>query len=106
MQRSKNPYPEFIIDESSGIAVPDIRHDIWVEGYNAMRKDGQAIKNVIKAPNGMVLVFDNRGEQIPEYQGQYEEVKHRILKDAPPTAVFSHALDYEAELIVVSRVEW
>ncbi len=49
----------------------------------------QIIKSVIKAPNGMVLVFDDKGVQISEYQGQYEKVKPRILEDAPPSAVFS-----------------
>ena len=27
------------------------------------------IKSVIKTPNNMVIVFDENGEQIPEYQG-------------------------------------
>ncbi len=34
-----NPYPEFLIDEASGIQVPDLRHEIWAEGYEAGRKD-------------------------------------------------------------------
>lgn len=33
--------------------------------------------------NGMVLVFDERGEQMPEYQGQYEEVRERIVQEFP-----------------------
>lgn len=37
------------------------------------------IKTVIRAQNGMVMVFDKMGEQIPKYQGQYEEVKERRL---------------------------
>lgn len=32
---AKNPYPEFLIDETSGIQVPDIRHQLWDEGYKA-----------------------------------------------------------------------
>ena len=64
------------------------------------------IKTVIKFPNGMVMVFDNRGEQIPEYQGQYEKVKPRILKDAPPSAVFSYAFDNETQLKTAPREEW
>jgi len=47
------------------------------------------IKSVIKAEKGMVIVFDEHGEQMPEYQGQYEEVKEKILRDAPPGAVFT-----------------
>ena len=106
MNRKLNPYPELLIDEASGIAVPDIRHSIWLEGYKAARESRPVIKNAIRAQNGMVLVFDSKGEQIPEYQGQYEEVKPLILKDAPPSAVFSHALDYETGLTVVARDEW
>jgi len=66
MNRAKNPYPEFLIDEASGLEVPDIRHKIWAEGYNAGKKDGQVIHNVAKAHNGTALVFDGKGEQIPE----------------------------------------
>jgi len=64
------------------------------------------IKSVIKCPNNMVIVFDKEGEQIPEYQGQYEEVKERILKDAPPQAVFGHWLNCETDIRTVSREEW
>ena len=64
------------------------------------------IKTVIKCSNNMVMVFDNKGEQIPEYQGQYEEVKGEILKDAPPSAVFGCFPDYENELRIMPREEW
>jgi len=106
MNSGKNPYPEFLIDEASGVEVIDTRHEIWAEGYEAGRKDRQVIKSVIKAQNDMVLVFDEDGEQIPEYQGQYEKVKPRILKDAPPDAVFSYAFDNETDLRIVPREEW
>jgi hypothetical protein len=49
------------------------------------------IRNVIKSEKGMVLVFNQNGEQIPKYQGQYEEVRETILRKAPLDAVFSHA---------------
>ena len=103
---SKNPYPEFLIEEESGIEVPDIRHKVWAEGYKVGTKDTQLIKNIIKLQNGMVLVFDERGEQIPEYQGQYAKVKPRILGDAPQRAVFSYVFDHESELTTVPREEW
>ncbi len=64
------------------------------------------IKTVIRCPENMVLVFDKRGEQIPEYQGQYEEVKEGILKDAPLDAVFGYLCDYEPELRKVPREKW
>jgi len=106
MNRYKNPYPKFLIDEASGIEVPDTRHKVWAEGYETGRKNRQVIKNTIKARSGIVLVFDDKGEQIPEYQGQYEQVRLRILKDAPPSAIFSYVLDYESELKPVPREEW
>jgi len=106
MSRNRNPYPEFLIDEASGIRVPDIRHQIWAEGYLAGREDRQAIKSVIKSQDGTVMVFDGNGEQIPEYQGRYQEVKEGILKDAPPNAVFGCFPNCETELKVVPREEW
>ena len=106
MNTSQNPYPELLIDEVSGIEVPDTRHKIWAEGYKAGRKNRQVINSVIKTQSGMVLVFDDKGEQIPEYQGRYEKVRLRILKDAPPSAVFSHAFDCESDLKTVLREEW
>ncbi len=64
------------------------------------------IKSVIKAPNNMVMVFDKNGKQIPEYQGQYEEVNSLILRDAPPETLFGHWLDYDTDIQTVSRAEW
>ncbi len=64
------------------------------------------IKTVIKCPNNMVMVFDKKGEQIPEYQGQYEEVKESILEDAPLNAVFGYLSNSEPELRKVPREEW
>jgi hypothetical protein len=46
--------------------------------------------SVIRWQNDMVMVFDIFGEQIPEYQGSYSEVKEKILRDAPPVANFYH----------------
>ena len=64
------------------------------------------IKTVIKCLNSMVMVFDERGEQIPEYQGQYEEVKGSILKDVTQDAVFSYFFDTEPKLRDVPKEEW
>jgi hypothetical protein len=64
------------------------------------------IKSVIRCPNNMVLVFDEDDEQIPGYQGKYEEVKELILRDAPPGAVFGHWFDYETDIKTVSPEEW
>ena len=64
------------------------------------------IRTVIRCQNDMVMVFDKKGEQIPEYQGQYEEVKEKILKDAPLNAAFGYLPDYKTELQIVPREEW
>ncbi|MBA7678161.1 hypothetical protein ES703_86433 [subsurface metagenome] len=64
------------------------------------------IKTVIRCQNDMVMVFDEMGGQISEYQGQYEEIKGKILKDAPLNAVFGCFPDYEIELEIVPREEW
>jgi len=64
------------------------------------------IKTAIRFQSNIVMVFDAEGEQIPEYQGQYEDVKESILRDAPADAVFSHGFTDTGELIKVSREEW
>ena len=43
-----------------------------------------AISNVVRWQNGMVMVFDERGDQLPEYQGRWDDVKDAILRDKPP----------------------
>lgn len=64
------------------------------------------IVTVIRMKNDMVMVFDVKGEQMPAYQGPYDEVKDRILKDAPPGAVFMHWRGVEAVPETVAREEW
>jgi hypothetical protein len=46
------------------------------------------IKTVIRMKNDMVMVFDEDGEQIPEYQGYYNDIKDKILADATLDSVF------------------
>lgn len=50
------------------------------------------IDHVIKFQNGIVIVFDEKGEQVPEYQGLCEEVRDKIMADAPPSARFFRAV--------------
>ncbi len=64
------------------------------------------IKAAIKFRNNMIMVFDENGEQIPKYQGKYEEMKGNILKDAPPDIIFAHGFSDDGELRKVSREEW
>ena len=61
------------------------------------------IKSVIKSEMGMVIVFGEDGEQMPEYQGEYDEVKEKILRDAPPDALFTKVV---YTLQPVPREQW
>lgn len=63
------------------------------------------INQVVKFQNGIVMVFDEKGEQMTQYQGQYEEVKAKILADAPESAGFFHGA-WNAPLTAVCRKEW
>ena len=64
------------------------------------------IRTVIRLRNNMVMVFDAEGEQIPEYQGQYENVKERILRDAPTEVAFNHWFGLSLEPKAVSEKSW
>ena len=63
------------------------------------------ISDVIKFQNGIVMVFDETGEQIPKYQGRYEQVKAEILAHAPKTAKFFHGV-WNVSGNAVPRKEW
>ncbi len=64
------------------------------------------IKTIIRLKNDMVMLFDAEGEQIARYQGQYEDVKERILRDAPHNAEFTHWFDYAAYPGAVRKEGW
>ncbi len=36
------------------------------------------IKSVYVFPNGMVVVFDHNGKQMPEYQGEWKKLEKKI----------------------------
>ncbi len=64
------------------------------------------IKTVIRIKNDMVMVFDEDGEQIPEYQGHYSNVKAKILADAPAGSVFNHWFGHSLEPEKVAGEVW
>ena len=64
------------------------------------------IKTAIKSADGMVTLFDKMGEQIPQYRGQYKEVKALVLRDAPPEARFGCFPNSGQELRIVPQEEW
>jgi len=83
-----------------------VRGLIVERGKDGKKENGWVIKTVIKSQSDMVLVFDEEGEQIPDYQGDYEEVKESILRDAPSTAIFAHWLNHADEPRAVPRGDW
>jgi hypothetical protein len=52
------------------------------------------------------MVFDAAGEQIPEYQGQYQQVRENILKDAPAGTIFNHWFGYSLKPAKVPGKKW
>ena len=64
------------------------------------------IRTVIRLRNDMVMVFNAEGEELPKYQGQYYEVKGKILRDAPPGAVFNHWFGHSFLPRAVSGKNW
>ena len=64
------------------------------------------ISKIIRLKNDMVLVFDENGEQMPEYQGSYSVVKERILADARTGAVFNHWFGYSPKPNFVPGISW
>jgi len=64
------------------------------------------IQKIIRLKNDMVMVFDEEGEQMPEYQGPYGDVRDRILADAPAGAVFNHWFGYAIKPRAVATRSW
>ena len=64
------------------------------------------IKVAIRFQDNTVVVFDRNGEQPPQYQGQYDDVKDRIKSDAPPEVVFAYGFEGSAELKKIPKEEW
>ena len=64
------------------------------------------IKSVFRCPNDLVIVLDENGEQIPEYQGYYNDVKESILRDTSSDTVFSYFYDTEPRFKIVLREDW
>jgi len=75
-------------------------------GSHDKKRGTTMIKAAVRFQNDMVMVFDKNGEQISEYQDQYQEVKESILEEAPPNAIFAHGLTDDGELQRVPREEW
>lgn len=46
------------------------------------------IAKVYHWQNGMVMAFDERGAALDDYQGRYEEMKEKILRDSTDKTEF------------------
>ena len=66
----------------------------------------KVIEMIIRLRNDAVMVFDADGEQMPEYQGKYEDVKGNILRDAPPDEVFTRWFNHADRPKFVSKEDW
>jgi len=64
------------------------------------------IKTIIRMENNEVVVFDENGEQMPEYQGYYAQVKDKILTGASEVSVFNHWFGLSLEPEVVPGEVW
>ena len=54
----------------------------------------KVIASVIRWMNGNVMVFDADGNQIPEYQGRWEDVKYKICDDMPDSVTIQGPLSW------------
>jgi hypothetical protein len=64
------------------------------------------IKTVIRIKNDMVMVFDENGEEMPRYQGYYNDVKDKILADAQSGSIFNHWFGYSLKPVVIGSDCW
>ena len=71
-----------------------------------LSREAAMIKTVIRLQNDMVLVFDENGEQVPQYQGRYEDVRGNVLRDAPTGTAFNHWLGSAVKTETVAKERW
>ena len=64
------------------------------------------IKTVIRLENDLVIVFNEAGEQIPEFQGHYKDVKESIRKNIAPGTVFKTWFGLADEPVTVPKNKW
>lgn len=64
------------------------------------------VNTVIRAANNMVIAFDEQGNQMPAYQGKYEDVKKKIIADLGAGAAYIHWFGTSSEPDAVTPVNW
>jgi len=65
-----------------------------------------SIVEVVHFANGLVMVFDEEGQQMSEYQGKYEEVKDKILRDSHAGSVFIKAKNLKEGYVEVAKEDF
>jgi len=68
--------------------------------------EGAGVHVVYLWQNGMAMVFDGVGEQIPQLQGRALKMRDAILTEALPSTTFLVASLPTGDVSVVSREEW
>lgn len=70
------------------------------------------LMEVVRWQNGIVMCFDQNGEQMPDLQGPYEEVRANVLNAAHASTRFRHGVwpgagvGESGGLDEVKREEW
>jgi hypothetical protein len=64
------------------------------------------IEKAIRLHNNLVMVFDENGEQLAEYQGHYNDVKWHIITSASSLTQFFHWPDKAAGPRSVPPEHW
>jgi hypothetical protein len=86
--------------------VPEAKDDPAISrGVREPSNGGNVIAKVIVWQNGMVMVFDEVGRQMPDYQGPKEEVWEKIKRDAPEAATFEGGAWETGEMKPISRID-
>ncbi len=87
----KNPYPQNIEDEASGVLVTNDEHRAWQGGYEAGWNEAKAIVQKVNAEAGDLRVFERmilvafvsqgeRGEQTVRALKELDNLKTRDLR--------------------------
>ncbi len=63
------------------------------------------VAHAIRWSNGNVTAFDEAGQQIPDLQGRYEDVRADVLNASTETTTFTHGILKLGET-VVERADW
>jgi sRNA-binding protein len=64
------------------------------------------MKKVVRTNRNMVFVFDENGEEMPQYQGTYQDVRDRVMGDARVDTIFTHWYGTSAEPKDIAMESW